>query len=515
MKINNIYCSSCSAAFELENNLCYLSEQEYSVYLNGQKTDLLVKSNVFSLFNLSPDTQYKVHTSLSDTPVIFSTKKESCCINVLDFGAVGDGIKDDTKPIQMAIMSCPEYGRVLIPKGIYFVSPITLKSHITIDMQKGAKLIGSTNEDDYFVLPGEVVDCDDGSKVECVSWEGCPVPSHQSLLSAYHMEDIHIVGKGIVDGNAQNSTWWIDVKNRPIARPKLLYTNKCNGLYIHGVNFMNSPCWHLHPYNTKNIGIYDISVTAPKNSPNTDGFDPECCDTVEVIGAHFSVGDDAIAIKSGKMYDGKIKNISATNHTIRNCLMEFAHGAVVLGSEMSGGIKDLTVSKCLFRDTDRGLRIKTRRGRGKDAIVDGVTFENIKMDGVLTPLVVNMFYFCDPDGKSDYVQNKQPLPVDERTPYLGKFCFKNMECSNCSTAAGFFYGLPEQPIEQIEIENVDISFDDNCKKSYPAMMLGIDKYSKMGLYFNNVKKVKINKVSLSEVEGEDYITNNVGVFTEK
>ena len=257
-----------------------------------------------------------------------------------------------------------------------------------------------------------------------------------------------------MDGNAQNSTWWFDVKNRAVARPKLLFTNRCSGIYIHGINFKNSPCWHLHPYNSKQIGIYDISVTAPKNSPNTDGFDPESCDNVEIIGAHFSVGDDAIAIKSGKMYEGKILNIPASNHTIRNCLMEFAHGAVVLGSEMSGGIRDLSVTRCLFKNTDRGLRIKTRRGRGKDAVVDGVTFSNIKMEGVLTPLVVNMYYFCDPDGKSDYVQNKNALPVDDRTPYLGRFCFKNMICTDCSVAAGFSTGLLNSLLSKLKYQTL-------------------------------------------------------------
>lgn len=510
MKISNLFSSSCSAVFELDNDLCYTSPHPYVVSLNGQPVAGSFHDNVFSLFDLTPDTAYTVSTSLDPQPLTFRTNKESCCINVRDFGAAGDGQKDDTKAMQMAILTCPEGGRIRVPEGIYLITPITLKSHITLEIMEGATLLGSISESDYTVLPGEVKSSPGGASVECVSWEGCPVPSHQSLLSAYHAEDIHIVGKGLVDGNAQNSTWWIEPKKRGVARPKLFFTNRCRNVIIHGVSFCNSPSWNLHPYHSEGLGFYDISVTAPKDSPNTDGLDPESCDRVEIIGCHFSVGDDAIAIKSGKVYAGKIANVPASRHTIRNCLMEFAHGAVVLGSEMSGGIKDLSVTRCLFKNTDRGLRIKTRRGRGKDAVVDGVTFQNIRMDGVLTPLVMNMFYFCDPDGKSDYVQNKQPLPVDDRTPYLGRFCFKDMICTNCSVAAGFFYGLPEQPIEEIEITNVGFTFSEHAVEGYPAMMLGIKSCALTGLHFHNVRRVRLHEVSLMGVKGEKLTLDNVG-----
>jgi polygalacturonase len=511
--MNNIYASSCSAAFELENDLCYESPEEYSIYLNGKQIEGSFGENVFSVFDLSPDTEYSVCTSLDERPLVFRTKKESCCVSVRDFGAAGNGIKDDTKAIQAAILTCPEGGRIRIPEGTYLITPLILKSHITIEIVKGAVLIGSTNENDYAVLPGEAKG-PEGQSVEFASWEGRPAISHQSLLSAYYSEDIHIVGRGTVDGNAQASTWWIDVKKRATARPRLLFTNQCRGVFIHGTSFKNSPSWNLHPYNSQHIGLYDISVTAPKDSPNTDGCDPESCDTVEIIGARFSVGDDAIAIKSGKMREGK-HNIPASNHTVRNCLMEFAHGAVVLGSEMSGGVKVLSVTRCLFKDTDRGLRIKTRRGRGKDAVVDGVTFNNIRMVGVLTPLVINMFYFCDPDGKSGYVQNKNALPVDERTPYLGRFCFKDLICTDCSAAAGFFYGLPEQPIGEIEISNAKFTFRDGAEGGYPAMMLDIEEHSKSGLIFNNVKRVRMHDVSISGVKGEKAIMNNVMEVSEK
>ena len=223
----------------------------------------------------------------------------------------------------------------------------------------------------------------------------------------------------------------------------------------------------------------------------------------------FSVGDDAIAIKAGKVYMGMKYQTPATNHLVRNCLMEYAHGAMVLGSEMSGGVKDLTVSQCYFKHTDRGLRIKTRRGRGKYAVIDGVEFSNIKMDNVMAPLVMNMYYFCDPDGHEEIVWSKEKHPVDDGTPYLGSFLFRDMDCTDCEWAAGYFYGLVEQPIGSVTIENVNFTFKPDASSGFPAMMDYIDKECKRGLYFNYVNKVSLKNVTMSGQDGDRLITVNV------
>jgi polygalacturonase len=176
---------------------------------------------------------------------------------------------------------------------------------------------------------------------------------------------------------------------------------------------------------------------------------------------------------------------------------------------MSGGVTNLTVSQCLFRGTDRGLRIKTRRGRGKDGIIDGIVFENIRMERVLTPLVINMFYFCDPDGKSDYAQSKTALPADDRTPYIGRFTFRNMECTDCEYAAGFFYGLPERPIDSVTIENVSFHMASDADGGLPAMMCDIEPHTRRGLVFNNVREVILSGVSFKGVDGDEVEANNV------
>ncbi len=507
MKFHVLYVSSVSACFELDNTAPYYAESVFDVSVNGAPALQGVRTNVFSLFDLQPKTSYTV--AIDGDEVTFETNSETACISVKDFGATGDGETDDTNAIQSAINYCPPGGRVTVPAGNYYVRPLVMKSDLTLELKLGAVLLGDTCEEHYPLLPGEIHDAHTGTELQVTSWEGNPFPGRQSFISAHYARNIAIVGQGAIDGNAQNSTWWQDVKTRKLARPRLVFFNRCEHIAFHGITGRNSASWNFHPFFCHDVGFYNIAVEAPSNSPNTDGTDPESCDDVRFIGVRYSVGDDAIAIKAGKIYMGMKYQTPATNHLVRNCLMEYAHGAMVLGSEMSGGVKDLTVSQCYFNHTDRGLRIKTRRGRGKYAVIDGVEFSNIRMDNVMAPLVMNMYYFCDPDGHEKIVWDKNPHPVDDTTPYLGKFHFRDMECTDCEWAAGYFYGLTEQPIESVTIENVSFTFKEDAKAGCPAMMDFIEDECKRGLYFNGVRKVHLKNVTMSGQAGDRLITENV------
>lgn len=507
MKFHCLYVSSVSACFELENTSPYYSEDTFDVIVNGAPALTGVRTNVFSLFDLVPGTEYFV--TVGEQTLSITTLTESGCVSVRDFGAKGDGVTDDTACLQAAIDCCPKYGRVMVPAGTYFTRPLVLKSNMTLELKADAKLLGDPVEEHYPLLPGSVPDAQTGQELHFTSWEGDPFPGRQSFVSAHYAENIHIVGQGIIDGNAVNGNWWVDVKKRKIARPKLVWLNHCENIWFHGITGRNSACWNFHPFFSKNIFFYNTAVEAPKDSPNTDGTDPESCDNVQYIGMRFSVGDDAIAIKAGKVYMGMKYQTPATNHLVRNCLMEYAHGAMTLGSEMSGGIKDLKVSQCYFKHTDRGLRIKTRRGRGKYAIIDGVEFSNIYMDNVMTPVVMNMYYFCDPDGHEKIVWDKEPHPVDDGTPYLGAFTFRDMECRDCEWAAGWFYGLTEQPIGSVTIENVNFTIKEDASTGMPAMMDYIDPSCKRGLYFNRVKKVHLKNVTVTGQVGDMATYENV------
>ncbi len=506
--INILYAGSVSACFELENRSPYYCEKEYSVSLNGSDV-LRGNTNVFSLFSLKPNTEYKLEVSGEDA-LTFKTAGETCSINVRDFGAVGDGEHDDTTAIQTAINCLPAGGRLFFPEGKYSTAPLNLKSHILLELSEGAVLLGSTDESRYPVVPGALCDIETGELVQLGTWEGNSVPMHQALLFAEYAEDIQIVGRGIVDGNAQNSQWWVNVKEREIGRPRIFFANRCKNITLHGVTVQNAAAWQLHPYFSEDLNFLDVSVNAPKNSPNTDALDPEACDRVNIIGCKFSVGDDCIAIKSGKIEIGKKYKTPANHHTIRNCLMQFGHGAITLGSEMAGGVKNLTVNRCIFNHTDRGLRIKTRRGRGKDAVIDGVLFENIKMDGVLTPIVINMWYnCCDPDRYSEYNTTREKLPVDDRTPYLGTFAFRDMVCENCCVAACYCDGLPEQPIGEITVENIKFTYDENAEPSFPSMRNNNQEMCRAGMYFDNVKKLTVKNIEISGNDGEALMANHV------
>ena len=179
-----------------------------------------------------------------------------------------------------------------------------------------------------------------------------------------------------------------------------------------------------------------------------------------------------------------------------------AEGAVTVGSEMAGGVNNLIVEKCRFYHTDRGLRIKTRRGRGKDAILDNIIFRDLEMEQVMTPFTANAFYFCDPDGRTEFVQSREPYPVDDGTPSMKRFCFENITANDCHVAASYFDGLPEQKIEQITMRNVSVSFAEQAKCDVPIMSNGVEACCKKGLYARNVKKLVLDNVSIEGCEGE-------------
>lgn len=508
-----LYCSSTSACFELQNDAPFYAPEKFELRLNGASAGTF-DSNVFSAFSLSPDTEYTAE--VGGDKLTFRTKTETAAINVKDFGAVGDGVTEDTTAIQTAIHFLPKGGRLYFPAGTYLTLPLALKSHITIELSAEAVILGSTDRSRYPVIPGKALDIVTGEDHEFGIFEGQVMDMYQALLHAEFCEDITVIGPGALDGNAQNGDWWQVYKRDPIARPRILFTNRCSKIRFHGVQVRNSAAWQVHPFFSDDLGFYDIFVAAPKISPNTDALDPESCDNVEIIGCRFSVGDDCVAIKSGKIDLGKKYKKPADHTTIRNCLMAFGHGSVVIGSEIGAGINNLSVTQCYFKATDRGLRIKTRRGRGEDCNITGIEFNNIVMEDVLTPIVVNSWYnCCDIDRFSEYNFTRRPLPVDHRTPRLGTFSFRNMVCTGAEVAACYVDGLPEAPIEEVEFENVRISFKEDARPGQCAMECFLEKLCKVGLHLENVKKVILRDVTVEGAEGDALIAVNTGSIVEE
>jgi len=519
MEFNIIATTARSLTLELDNKDAYFCSVSYSLYLNKEEVELEHSNNVVSLFDLHPDTQYTIElvemTSKKSCSKVIRTLLESVRLDVRKFGAKGDGIKLDSTAIQAAILSCPVNGTVVVPKGKYLCTPLFLKSNFTLELQEGAVLLGHTDRSLYPYLPGYTVTTDERDEFYLGTWEGNPLDQNACLITGIDIENVSIIGRGTIDGNAQNGDWWINPKiKKDVWRPRTIYLKGCNTILIQGVTVKNSPSWTIHPYLSSKLSFIDLVIQNPKDSPNTDGLDPESCSDVAIVGVDFSVGDDCIAIKSGKLYMGKRLKRPSEQLTIRNCRMRHGHGAVVIGSEMSGGVRDVRVSQCIFEQTDRGLRIKTRRGRGEDGVIDNIHFENILMVNVLTPFVMNMFYFCDPDGKTEYVWSKEMLPVDDRTPRLGRFCFKDISCEGAEVAAAFFRGLPEQPIEEIVMENILIRFKEKAQLGHPAMMSHLEPMCKQGIDAEYVTQLHLKQVVIEGHVGKRLNIQHVSTLSE-
>ncbi|MFZ5967787.1 MAG: glycoside hydrolase family 28 protein [Bacillota bacterium] len=510
LKLQVVAITSRTLSIEIENSHSYYLPNKVNLYVEQKRIETLEK-NVWTINHLEPATAYTLYVEDIETKeksqeITVRTKPESATVDVRKFGAIGDGVTLDTSALQAAILACPENGRVLIPKGTYLTTPLFLKSNINLHFEKDAVLLGVKERDRYPVLQGVLTSYDELEEYYLGSWEGDPMDSYASLLTGIHVENINIIGEGILDGNASFETWWERPKEKRRAwRPRTIFLTECKNVLVEGITIKNSPSWTVHPLMCEDLKFINLRVENPPDSPNTDGINPESCKNVLILGTLFSVGDDCIAIKSGKLYMGKKKKMPSQNIFIRNCFMEYGHGAVTIGSEMSGGVNHIYVEKCLFQNTDRGIRIKTRRGRGETGIIDEIHVQDIQMDGVLTPFVINAFYFCDIDGHVEYVWSKEPLPVDERTPYIKNIYLKNIRCKNAEVAAAFFYGLPERKIEKIDMEDIYVDFRENAKPGYAAMMDFIEPMCRNGFYFHNINHLKLKNIQAVNTSTEAVI----------
>ena len=503
MKITLVRSMSRSAVFELVNDSCYRAPAPYTVTLDGAAV-CSGDTNVFSLYSLEPAHTYTLAVTLdgvTDT-LTFTTAEESFFVDASRYGLVADGVADNTAKLQAALSTCPAGGTVYVPAGTYRTQSLFLQSNTTLYLEKGCTLLGGTDRRDYPILPGVLPCHNEKDEKYLALWEGNPLDSFAALINVINAENVTITGEGTLDCNAQNGDWYQNPKQKKIAwRPRLFFTSGAKNVVLHGVLACNSYSWTIHPTYSENVDILNIRI---RNSSQN----------VNIIGNHVHVGDDCIALKSSKLFLGMKLHVPCENVIIRNCCLSRGHGGLVIGSEMSGGIKNVTVTQCLMDHTDRGLRVKTRRGRGKYAVIDGLAFRNVVMDGVLTPFVINMFYFCDPDGRTDYVQTHEPQPVDDTTPTLGKLEMEHIVATDAQYAGCWFSGLPEQPIEGVTMRDVKISFAPDARPGQAAMMCGAGASCKVGIHAENVRKIALHNVEITGYEGERLQLTHVDRYEE-
>ena len=393
---------------------------------------------------------------------------------------------DATDAIQRAIDAAAEQGggRVIVPAGEYETAGLVLKSGVELHLEPGAVLRFTDAFDAYPVIR--------------TRWEGYEQPSYRPLLYARDARDIAVTGRGTLEG--RGARWWEAFRagEMEIARPCFICFEDCERVLLSDFRVQNSPAWTIHPLRCENVSVRGVTVVNPSDSPNTDGIDPESCRNVRISDCHIDVGDDCIAIKAGT--EDAERAVPCENITVTGCTMVHGHGGVVLGSEMSGGIRRMAISGCVFDGTDRGIRIKSRRGRG--GAVEDVSVTGVVMNDVLCPLVINLMYFCGKGGQEPIVSDPQAQPVDEGTPHVRRIRMADIVVTGARSAAACLYGLPEAPLSDISIVNTQIHLV-KSEPDYPVMNAVQRPVTLAGLTAEHVRGLHMTDLRIIGAEGEE------------
>ena len=352
-------------------------------------------------------------------------------------GAKGDGVTKDTTAIQAAIDACEQRGggTVRLTAGTYLSAPIVLKSNITLQLDKGATLLGSADHADYPPLTM------------------FHLPDLQPLVSAVNASNIAITGEGVIDGAGES--WWKEARAIRGAgilgsghpRPKLIIFDHCKHVRVEGITIQNSPMWQLVPYYSDDVIIQNVRILAPANSPNTDAIDPFSSSHVVISHVYADVGDDNVAIKSGPI-NSPGPDDPSRDITITDCTFLHGHG-LSIGSEISGGVQNIRAERIHFEGTDNGIRIKSNRDRGND--IGHFFFRDIEMKDVKNALVISEYYPKILPPATEAAQ-----PVTRLTPHFHDIVLENVTATG-STSAGAIVGLPESPVLGVVLRNVNLS----------------------------------------------------------
>jgi len=490
-----------SVSVELENADSYYTEP-FQVYLN----DSLMgtgKRNSFSLYDLSPGCSYRLRVSCKDgeETVAFRTMnlKEKVYRSPKEGGA-----ENDTSGLQEAIDHLGE-DEFLSIRGVYRVTALFLKDNLCIHLPRGSKLLGDTDRNAFPILRAD----EEKNGIVLGTWEGRADDCFASILTGIGVENVCLYGEGVIDCEAQHSDWWTNHrKKRTARRPKGIFLHTCRNVVLEGVTVCNTPSWNQHPFYSRNLKYINLTLLNPSDSPTTDGIDPESCDNVLIVGTRISVGDDCIAIKSGKIDFARKYHTPSSNIIIRNCLMEYGHAGVTLGSENSGGIENVLVTKCIFHMTDRGLRIKSQRGRGNLAVIKDITFRSIRMDDVKSPFVINAFYKAGNDDIDERFDREYREPT-ELTPSFRGFTFEDIDCKNVSYGVGFFLGLPESKLERVTLKNITVSYKADAVFGEMAMTAWKEEFCRAGFICENLKLLELQNVTFKEPPSKKFMLKNV------
>lgn len=452
-------------------------------------------------------------------PVVTAPKFKKDTLNIKKLGAVPDGYFLNTEVINNAITTLSKKGGgvVLVPAGLWLTGPVVIKSNINLHIANGATLLFTNDKSKYPLVEA--------------NWEGLPQMRNQSPISATGATNIAITGKGIIDGNGDGwravksdkltaSQWkklvasggvlsedkktWYPSESfmkaskgpanpgqilpgrdaayfesiKDFLRPNLLLITNCKFILLEGVTFQNSPAWCLHPLMSEHLTVRNIFVKNPWYAQNGDGIDVESCKNVLIENSIFDVGDDALCMKSGRDAEGRKRGMPTENVIIRGCTVYASHGGFVIGSEMSGGARNIYVSNCTFVGADIGLRFKTTRGRG--GIVENIFIRDIYMKDIPAEAILFDMYYMAKDpvalaGEKRELPKAELKPVDETTPQFRNFHISNVYCNGAEKGI-FIRGIPEMHVKDIVLENMVLQAEK-----------GIDVQEASGISFKNIK----------------------------
>ncbi len=386
--------------------------------------------------------------------------------DIRTYGAQAEPGHDNSQAIAAAILACHNAGggRVLVTGGVYLSGPIHLRSNVNLHLDKSATIAFSTDPNAY--LPAVFT-----------RWEGMEMMGYSPLIYAYGQTNIAVTGNGKLDGQGSRTTWWPwkgsnfssvdwgipgvptqvaarnklmqDMENNvPVAeriyadgaylRPPFIQPYACKNVLIEGVTITNAPFWLLNPVLCENVTIDGVKLVSL--GPNSDGCDPESCKNVVIKNCLFDTGDDCIAIKSGRNADGRRINIPSENILISNCQMRNGHGGVVIGSEISGGVRNVFVENCTMSspELERGIRIKTNSVRG--GVIENFFIRDIAIGEVQTAIVIDFHY--EEGDAGNY------------TPLVRNIDIRNLQCENAKQVFQV-RGYKRSPIKNLHLTHCD------------------------------------------------------------
>ena len=415
---------------------------------------------------------------------------------ITKFGAKADETTDSTEAFRKAIAACNSAGggRVVVPAGTFLTGAIHLKSNVNLHVSPGATIKFSKNPGDY--LP-----------VVFTRWEGTELMNYSPFIYAFEQTNIAVTGEGTLDGQSGNDSWWpwngranygwkqgdpnqradraalqnmgeqgVPVNQRQFGaghylRPQFIQPYRCKNVLIEGVRIINSPMWEIHPVLCTNVTVSGVKISS--RGPNNDGCDPESCTDILIENCDFDTGDDCIAIKSGRNADGRRLNAPTQNIIIRGCRMRDGHGGITVGSEISGGVRNLFAEKCRLDspNLDHALRVKNNATRG--GLLENFYFRDIEV-GQVAHAVITIDFNYEEGAKGNF------------TPILRNYSVERL-VSGKSKHVVDIQGLANAPIYDVRLDNC--TFNNAAEPSIVKNVKGL-----------NLVNVKVNGNVITQLQ---------------